>query len=194
MVLPFDCLILAAGASSRMSDWKMLLPWEGSTIVETSVRKALDACRRVILVAGFRAEELRALFADRIRAGEMAFVANPVYERGMFSSVQAGAGLVTSQRFFLALGDMPRVEPSVYRLLLRYEGEVVIPKYRGKKGHPLLLSSAAGRRIQELEQDRSMRDVLAEFPTLAVPVEEPGVVQDIDDAQDYRRYIGSEPS
>ncbi|MGO9309004.1 MAG: NTP transferase domain-containing protein [Spirochaetia bacterium] len=192
MVLPFDCLLLAAGASTRMGEWKMLLPWEGRTIVETSLRKCLDACRRVILVAGHRAEELRALFAGRIRSGEVTFVVNPVHEQGMFSSVQAGAGLVTSGRFFLALADMPLVEPSVYRLLTHYEGEAVIPTYRGKKGHPLLLSSAAAQRILELPADRSMRDVLAEFPGMTVPVEEPGVVQDIDDEHDYLRHTRSE--
>lgn len=194
MALPFDCVMLAAGASTRMGGWKMLLPWEGATILETSVRKALVACRRVILVAGYRMEEVGVLFDGRIRAGEVAFAANPGWERGMFSSVQAGAARVESERFFLALGDMPGVEPSVYRLLARYEGEAVIPKYRGKKGHPLLLSSAVARRIQELGEDKTMRDVLAGLPTLAVPVEEPGIIQDVDDPTDYQRYIRSEPS
>jgi hypothetical protein len=64
-----ECVMLAAGRSSRMDDWKMTLPWGKSTIVEHSVRTALNVCARVVLVAGFRAEELDGPYTKIFWAG-----------------------------------------------------------------------------------------------------------------------------
>lgn len=187
---PFDCLLLAAGASTRMGAWKLALPWGASTIVETCLDSALAACRRVIVVTGHHGEELGALLAAREREGRVERVANPRPERGMLSSVQAGIPRVGTPRFYLALADMPGVTPEVYRLLASFPGEAVIPKYRGKKGHPLLLSAAVARRILELGEGDTLREALAAFPTLAVPVDDPGVLQDVDLPEDYRRLRG----
>ena len=182
-----DCVMLAAGESSRMEKWKLMLPCRGSTIIEGSVRNALEVSSRVILVAGFRGEELARLFSRQDRV-EVVF--NPGYKKGMFSSIKRGASLVRSGRFFLALGDMPLVDPAVFRALLPYADiEVVIPKYKGKKGHPLLLSRKALQTIAGLEETKTMRDVLAGFPTLTVPVEDSHILHDIDDREDYRSYI-----
>ena len=51
-----DCIITAAGLSSRMGQWKMMLPWEQGTILDTSIKNALQFCSRIILVTGYRGE------------------------------------------------------------------------------------------------------------------------------------------
>ncbi|WP_152906355.1 NTP transferase domain-containing protein, partial [Klebsiella aerogenes] len=33
-----DCIITAAGLSSRMGQWKMMLPWRGTTILDASIK------------------------------------------------------------------------------------------------------------------------------------------------------------
>ena len=53
-----DCVIPAAGRSERMGTWKPVLPFGGSTIIQTVVTAALRARARVILVTGYRAEDL----------------------------------------------------------------------------------------------------------------------------------------
>ncbi|NGD67297.1 NTP transferase domain-containing protein, partial [Serratia marcescens] len=49
-----DCIITAAGLSSRMGQWKMMLPWQQGTILDTSIKNALQFCSRIILVTGYR--------------------------------------------------------------------------------------------------------------------------------------------
>ena len=203
-----------------MKAWKMTLPCRESTIVECSVQNALESCSRVILVSGYRGDELARLFAGRDR---VLVVHNSDYELGMFSSVQCGLTRVNTGRFFLALGDMPLVAAAVYKILLEYgsfdhslpggrdapadrnlpddhsvsgshsapAGRIhgIIPKYRGKKGHPLLLSAEVARRIVAFDREKSMREVLALYPILTVPVDCEEVLHDIDDAEDYRRHI-----
>lgn len=185
----WDCVLLAAGTSSRLEPWKMTLPFGKGTVIEACVQAALEVCGRVILVAGFRAEELIELFRCRKRVLP---VVNERYAEGMFSSVRCGAAQVRSERFYLSLGDMPRVGANVYRALaVQPVVDAVIPKYRGKKGHPLLLSAAVARALLAREpgvgkQEPTLRDVLAELPTLTVPVDDPYILQDIDTREDWR--------
>jgi molybdenum cofactor cytidylyltransferase len=178
-----ECVMLAAGASRRMKSWKMMLPFAGATMIECSVRRALEACPRVVLVSGYRGEELEALFAgwERVECAR-----NERYELGMLSSVQRGAARVRTDRFFIALGDMPLVEPELYRHLLTHSSaEAVIPKYRGKKGHPLLVSRAVRESLLGFDEALTLREVLALFSTLAVPVDSRHILHDIDDRADY---------
>jgi len=180
-----DCVMLAAGGSKRTEKWKMTLPFGESTVVRRSVENALQGCGRVILVTGYRAGELEALFSGNER---VITVRNPGWQRGMFSSIKTGAEAVETRRFFIALGDMPLVGPSVYETLLEYEhSDIVIPKFEGKKGHPVLLSSRVLKSIRREPDSSTLRDILALFPTLAVPVKDPGILEDIDTDRDYHK-------
>jgi molybdenum cofactor cytidylyltransferase len=182
-----DCVLLAAGLSSRTTGWKLLLPCGGITMVEASVAAALPACARVIVVAGFRAAELISLFRGRPRV-EVAV--NPLFEQGMLSSVACGAAAVRTPRFFLALADMPLVSPQTYRRLLEAPAvDAVIPKFRGKKGHPLLLTAAVARAVAAAAPGQTLRDVLAAFASLLLPVEDPHVLHDVDTDRDYGELL-----
>ena len=192
----FDCVLLAAGKSTRTHQWKMMLPCGDSTVIEASARAALEACGRLIVVAGHRAGELAALFRGRER---VEVVVNPRFEEGMLSSIRCGCERVRTPRFFLALGDMPLVDPATYlRLAAGPVVDAVIPKYRGKKGHPLLLSSEVARAVVAGSLPAgligvTLRTILAGFPTLLVPVEDPHILQDIDTDEDYRRLAAGAP-
>ncbi len=182
-----EAVILAAGASRRMGEWKMTLPFAGRTIIENSVYQALEVCSRVILVAGYRCRELRKLFAADKRID---LVINSDYKRGMFSSVKLGTGAVSSEWFFLGLGDMPLVKADIYRLLLKFKGtDAVIPRYMGKKGHPLLLSPRVKEAILNYEKVNTLRDVLADFPNLLIPVAAENILIDIDNPEDYKTLL-----
>jgi molybdenum cofactor cytidylyltransferase len=192
-----DCVMLAAGSSSRMSSWKMTLPLGASTLAERSVATALEVCSRVVLVGGFRAAELGERFRGQPR---VTVVVNRDYERGMLSSVQTGCREVGSARFFLALADMPLVSADTYRCLLRcatveHPGvPVVVPHYGGKKGHPLLLVAAMAQRILDAPPGQTLREVLRAVPTLVVPVEDRHVLQDVDTPEDYQALLGAAPA
>ncbi len=187
MKMDYDVIILAAGLSSRMGKWKMTLPFGSKTMIEASVGNALEACRRVIIVGGYRIRELKEIFPER---GDIDLIYNPQYEKGMFSSIKRGVSMVKSERFFVSLGDMPLVTADIYFELGRYrEIDVVIPQYRGKKGHPVFLSERVGRRILQFSDDSTMREVLMEFLNLIVPVGSENILKDIDTEEDYRGVL-----
>ena len=173
-----------------MGDWKLLLPFGSSTVAERSVANALGFCRRVILVVGHRAEEIEKLFCgvERVK-----IVHNPRFDEGMFTSLRVGAHSVATERFFVALADMPLVTPSTYRLIASYAGPpdrrrcVVRPVYQGKPGHPVLFPEGTVDLIAGLAPEAGTRDLLARFPLVQMAGEDPSVVIDIDTPEDYER-------
>ena len=70
---------------------------------------------------------------------------NADYEQGMFTSVQCGFRNMPSSAdaAILFLGDQPMIPAEVTRKIIRaYEQSdkgILIPVYRGKRGHPVLI-------------------------------------------------------
>jgi hypothetical protein len=86
-------IVLAAGYSSRMAEFKPLLPLAGSTALERCIGLFCAACvAEVIVVLGHRAEELQPLAE---RAGARC-IFNSRFEQGMFSSISAGSRALSS--------------------------------------------------------------------------------------------------
>jgi molybdenum cofactor cytidylyltransferase len=118
----------------------------------------------------------------------------------MFSSVQRGVKAVGKGNFFLALADMPGVGASTYGNLLDWNARLgpafeaaespyaLIPQFKGKKGHPLLLSATLRGRILGTDPAQTLRDVLAQVPAVVVPVGESGILHDIDTPADYHSW------
>lgn len=179
-----QCIMLAAGLSSRMGKWKMMLPWGEGTILDSALASAQAFCERVVLVTGFRGDELAACYRDR---PGIEVVFNPRYQDGMFASIQCGVGHIRVSRFFLALGDMPAVTPGVYRQLWA-NGDAescLIPAYDRGKGHPVLLPQRAISRIHHAPAGATLRDVIGQLAVRVIPVESQGIHWDIDTPQQY---------
>lgn len=181
---PKECIMLAAGLSSRMGKWKMMMPWGEGTILDSAIASALAFCDRVVLVTGFRGDELAAYYQDHPR---IKVVFNSEYQSGMFSSIQRGVSHVRGSHFFLALGDMPEVTASVYRRLwANADAETCfIPAYELGRGHPVLLPARAISLIRSAPKGATLRDVIGQMAVSVIPVETPGIHWDVDTPQQY---------
>jgi len=191
----FDCIIPAAGLSSRMGSWKLMIEFSGRPLILQSVENALDACRRVILVTGHRGEELEDLFSDNSR---VTCIRNHEYHRGMFSSIQTGTSIAETDWFFITLGDMPYIPVQLFEQLAdrtagtsgSAEKAIIRPVYRGRPGHPVLLKRETSETIRGIDPAGSMRMVFETHSlntgrgVLNVPVDTRGCVYDIDTLDD----------
>jgi molybdenum cofactor cytidylyltransferase len=187
MNLKYDCIVLAAGESNRMAGWKMLLPWGESTILEASLNHALQACGQIILVTGFKADEIVSRFQGR---SKIRLVHNHEYSRGMFSSIQRGVAAVSTERFFVTHGDMPLILPEVFfRLAEAGSADVCRPVFKGKPGHPVLIHKKVIPAILNAPSSFTMAEVFSEFSMKKIETPFPGVVIDIDTPTDYRRAV-----
>lgn len=215
--MAIDCIIPAAGASTRMGDWKPLLPFGESTIVETTVEAALAAevegGVRVLLVAGYRSDELHGLFEGR--AG-VVIVDNPRWEAGMLGSIQAALPGVASDRFFIVHADMPLVPASAFGILYDAsrggdragkaggsavgragaansgdkEAEVpLFASFRGEAGHPVLVPSPLIGDMLGLDPAGRLRPFLLERGGRLVDCGSRAVLADLDCRQDYEQAL-----
>jgi len=186
-----DCVMPAAGASSRMGAWKPLLPWGDSVIIEATLAAALEVAARVIVVAGFRGDELRARLKDRER---VLVVDNPDWRLGMLGSIQRGAAFVDTEAFFSIPADMPLAKPQHFRRLLERSVQrhaeglpeaVLFAAYGEELGHPVLIPSRLLESILSLDPRGKLRAFLVEGEHEAVDQRDPAVLADLDKPDEY---------
>ncbi len=169
-------IVLAAGYSSRMAQFKPLLPLAGSTALERCIGVFRAAgITDVVAVLGHRADELQPLAE---RAGARC-VRNPHFEQGMFSSVVAGCRALSGRdrAAFVLPVDIPLVRPNTIRQLaaafaLRGAG-IVYPVFDERRGHPPLIARGILAEAAENDAAGPLSDLLArhesEAINLAVP-------------------------
>lgn len=184
-------VILAAGYSSRMGEFKPLLPLDARTAAESAVRLFHDAgIRDVGVVVGHRAEELEPL----IRSLGAACIPNARYAEGMYSSVVAGIAALPPDvdGCFLLPVDIPLVRPFTVRRLaedFRPGVPVLYPTFRGRHGHPPLIARCLFDEILAGDDDGGLKRILAAHATAAEETEvfDEGIRLDMDTPEDYAR-------
>ncbi len=180
-------IVLAAGLSSRAPAFKPTLLFEGKALLQHTVERMKEFCSKVFVVGGYRVADVIAL-TEHMDGVEV--VINKNFARGMFSSVQTGVQYVTGDRFFLIPGDMPLVTASTYRLLLQHPGEIVIPTYQERKGHPVLLATSLAEQVLREPRDSNLGIFIRRHGYVTVAVEDNGILVDIDTAADYKKISG----
>ncbi len=186
----FDCVVLAAGFSSRMGQWKPILPYRDTTIIDCVIRTALINCRKTILVCGYRWSELYARYRKR---DNVEVIFNNRYAEGILSSARKGAEFVSTDRFFLVLADLPAIEPDTYKTMIKHSPDDILvsfPVFNGKRGHPVLVSGSAIPMILEAKGYENTREFLESLTCVDIEVNDPGILEDIDSEQDYFRLRG----
>jgi molybdenum cofactor cytidylyltransferase len=190
-----SAILLAAGKSQRMGQNKLLMPFDGGTIIERTLDNLLrSGVREVIVVLGAKGVEINAAIGER----EVVVVLNPNYARGMSTSLQTGLNMVSKMaRFILvALGDQPLITTATYDRLveaaLASNKGLIVPVYQGQRGNPITLSAGYLPDIRHFTGDVGGRELLARNPTdiLEVPVDDPGVLANINTLDEYARFVG----
>ena len=162
MAKEYAAIILAAGLSNQMKGFKPLLTAGGMTISDRVIATFLSNNVEVLLVTGWKSEELLA----GIKHQKITVVKNPDYERGMFSSIQAGISrLLTSHRaFFVMPVDIPLVRPETIRRLLEsaeeFPDKILYPVFSHTRGHPPLIPSSLIPDIMAWSKACGLKDIL----------------------------------
>lgn len=186
-----SAVILAAGESRRMGRAKAYLPFRHGTFLSSIAATLEQYCSPVVAVFGFDAQKMMAEAPPSVRP-----VANLHYQRGMLTSLQTGLHALPKNcdTVIFTLVDHPAIAPATVELLLTVAGPIVIPRYGGRRGHPVLIRSAV---IAEFlaEPDGSMiRDVIDRHAQTIVykDVSDPGICDDIDNPELYGQLMARE--
>jgi molybdenum cofactor cytidylyltransferase len=173
-------VLLAAGRSSRFGDdHKLLAEWRGLPLVAQAVDAiAAAGLPPPIIVLGHQAEAVQAALAGRTAT----FVAAPDWADGMGRSLAAGIAAVPGdwEAALVCLADMPAVEPALIAALARAPGEVVVPIWDGRRGHPVRWPRAAFARLLALEGDMGGKTIMADFSVTEIEAPSAACLLDID--------------
>jgi molybdenum cofactor cytidylyltransferase len=208
----FPLILLSGGQSSRMGTPKGLVEYQGQPwLLEQLSRFEATSGREAVIVLGYHQEQyferipwLRATREEVPSPLSLAVsvVVNKTPEFGQFSSLQCAIPFLLEKDWsgaFVLPVDVPGPHREVYgRLLADFNDrlDVIIPQYRSKGGHPVLLSrrflgqllslpvanieARLDIQIRALSQDRVAR----------VSVSDPQVCLNINTLEEFRAFVG----
>jgi molybdenum cofactor cytidylyltransferase len=181
-------LVLAAGTGSRFGGQKLLASLDGTPIIQFSLDLAHAArLGPVAVVLGHDAPAFeRAIgWRDEIR------IVNSRPEAGISTSVRLGLESLArtdASRALVLLGDQPRLSLAQVQVVLGAAVDesrpIVVPRYNGVPGNPVLLERAAWALAERLQGDSGMAQLFAANPDLLRYVDVPGANPDIDTPAD----------
>lgn len=191
-----SAVVLAAGESRRMGRPKQILPFRGRTVIECIVgsiaSSGIDEC---VVVLGHAAGQVAAVLAPY----PLSTVINTDYkEGGMLSSVVCGIRNLSSDADVACIvpGDQPLVTAGIIAILsdaCRPGGKgIVIPTFRRKRGHPVMVGLSAYRHeIECLPPSGGLRGLMSRHPddVLEVDVDDESILLDIDEPSDYEELL-----
>ncbi len=189
----FGVIVLAAGASSRMGQPKMLLPWNGTSIlghlIATWRRVAVG---QIAVVVARNSEVVSEL--DRLGFSGGDRIVNPNPEQGMFSSIRAAAlwsgWKETIGHWVIVLGDQPHLSGELLAALVKHAAQhpdaVCQPSCGGRPRHPVVLPANVFNRLRTASCG-NLKQFLAdlEVPVNLMSRDDPGLDFDLDHPADY---------
>ena len=187
-------IVLAAGESKRMKTPKMLLPFQGKTMIETVIYNILIAgIENVIVVLGSGSDEILLV------TGKLPVVHchNENFKEGMLSSVKKGFSCLPGSfdAVLVFPGDQPLISPTTTRMIISeyYKSGkgIVTPSFENKRGHPVLIDRKYRKDVEILDEKNGLRSLALEFhdDVLEVFTGDPGILKDFDTPEEYLNEV-----
>ena len=184
-------LIVAAGMSSRMGDFKPMLNIGSISIAQRVVATFQQAgVEKIVMITGYNATLL-----ERHLAGNgLVFLRNENYETTqMFDSVKIGLHYLQDKcdRLLFTPVDIPLFTAATVQLLLESGAELASPICEGKIGHPTLIASRLIPSILSDSGEGGLRGALERCGAdmVRIQVEDKGVLHDADTPEDYKSLL-----
>jgi len=148
------------------------------------------------IASGGSGSKLRALLAGKpvlehtlaaVRASGLAWHLEDAGHAGMGDSIAAAVRATQDAGGWLVLpGDLPLIRPESLRAVADAlaRSDVVLPTYRGQRGHPVGFSAACRDALLALAGAQGAASVVNQHRAAQLPLDDPGVVTDIDTVQD----------
>jgi molybdenum cofactor cytidylyltransferase len=194
-------VVPAAGRSARMGRPKLLMDFEGESLIYRVVA-ALRAggVDRIVVVPPVDSLESVAIAAEASAAGADVLIPE-IQPAEMRDSVELGLAVLDADprptSVLLTPGDVPGITGGLVARLLEVAndnpGRIVIPTHDGRHGHPIVLPWNIATRVRDLPDDAGVdRLVAAHYARLLeVSVSAFGEIDDLDTPEELERWMRS---
>lgn len=173
-------ILLAAGLSERMGKNKLLLPFDGKTVIEKTLLSILPFSGKIIVVTGHERQRIE----ERLRSYPVTFAFNPDYMLGQRGSTLKGLECVDDDDFAILPSDLPLLQKEDVRVLIGglEKASVVRPVYSSLPGHPVIYRRSNLRKL--LSYEGTMKEYLKKEGCMCIP-SSIGTVYDVDTPSRY---------
>lgn len=184
-------VVVAAGMSSRMGDFKPMLSIGSISVAQRVVATLKQAgAARVVVVTGYNAEELE----RHLASSGVVFLRNENYRTThMFDSALIGLRYLRDKcrQVLFTPVDIPLFTAATVDALLTSGAELACPVCGGTRGHPILMSANVIDRVLEDSGESGLDSALSRcgVPMTLVEVDDPGILHDADTPEDYRELL-----
>lgn len=185
-------VIVAAGMSSRMGDFKPMLKIGAISMVQRVIANYQQAgVFPIVLVTGYRGDELK----KHVAGTGVICVHNEAYAATeMLDSAKLGFSYIADKcdRTFFSPVDVPLFTVNTAAKLKRADAAVVKPVHKGRHGHPILLSARVLPELLSAEAEGGLRrviDAVCGGNIATVEVDDEGILLDADTPEDYSRLV-----
>ena len=189
--MQIGALIVAAGMSSRMGDFKPMLSI-GSISVAQRVVATLSqvGVSKIVMVTGYNATILE----RHLSGNGIIFLRNENYETTqMFDSVKIGLGYLQDKcdKVLFTPVDVPLFTAKTAKTILESGAPLACPMCQGKQGHPILISSELIPEILQDSGEMGLKGAMdrCSAPLLRIGVEDPGTIRDADTPEDFSALV-----
>ena len=181
-------IILAAGSSSRFGSPKQLLPWRGTSVLNSVVDVAIQTgLSPVIIVLGANADLIEPELLDGCFV-----VRNDKWSLGQSSSIRVGLAELPedTEGVLILLGDQPQINPHFCGSIIHKgldSGKITIPYVNDRRANPVFFPKHTVDRLGEVTGDRGGRAIFSEFQVELLPWLDDCMAMDIDTPEDYEK-------
>ena len=189
--MQIGALIVAAGMSSRMGEFKPMLSIGSISVAQRVVATLSQAgVSKIVMVTGYNATIL-----ERHLAGNgIIFLRNEQYETTqMFDSVKIGLRYLQDKcdRVLFTPVDVPLFTAKTVKAILDSGASLAAPMCDGKQGHPILISNELISEILNDCGEMGLKGAMdrCSVPLMRIEVEDPGTIHDADTPEDYSALV-----
>ncbi len=184
-------LIVAAGMSSRMGQFKPMLSIGSITVAQRVVATLSQAgVQKIVMVTGCNATTLE----RHLSGNGIIFLRNEDYATTqMFDSVRIGLTYLQDKcdQVLFTPVDVPLFTAETVRALMDSGACLACPECRGQQGHPILIHASVIGQILSHSGEDGLRGALERCSEeiKAVPVNDPGTLHDADTPEDFSALL-----
>lgn len=186
-------IILAAGASTRMTKYKQLLRFKGESLLKAIVDKCQQLeLNEIVCITGYLDHELKAEAMNE----DITFIHNTKHKEGMVGSLQLGINHVnesSADAALVLLTDQPLIPLSHYQsmisTLVEHKAQLVATSYNEIIGVPAIYTRQYFQEIMALDNNSSAKSILIRHRKDMLTIDCALAGIDVDTDEDYQKLL-----
>lgn len=184
-------LIVAAGMSSRMKEFKPMMEIKSLSMIKRIITTMQQAgTTPIVVITGYQGDRLE----EHLAHMDVICLRNPAYETTeMFDSVKIGFQYLQGKcdRIVFTPTDVPLFTVDSVRKLMDGDTSLAKPVCNGKGGHPILIHQSILPFLLEYNGEGGLKEALkgCGVPLDLIEVKDEGVLYDADTQIDYIQMV-----